>query len=133
MFRTSAYKLFPVHGQRRAFAATAILSTICLIRLAKAATPVARVYVAEPSDVLSYLGDSGTRKVWNFPLKFSANNQFAYGAGCVGGLTTPYWAESFGILKRSTNGLLTYTSATAPEPPIKDNTYFFCRSLTAAS
>jgi hypothetical protein len=82
---------------------------------------------------LSYLGDSGTRKVWNFPLSFSTNNQYAYGAGCVGGLTTPYWAESFGILRRSSSGLLTYTSASAPKPPTKDSSYFFCRSLTAAS
>lgn len=81
---------------------------------------------------LTYLGDSGTRPVWNFPLRFSANNQFAYGAGCVGGLTTPYWAESFGILRRSSSGLLTYTSASAPKPPTKGNSYFFCRSLTAA-
>ncbi|WP_162601499.1 hypothetical protein [Occallatibacter savannae] len=82
---------------------------------------------------LSYLGDSGTRKVWNFPLTFSSNNQFAYGAGCVGGLTTPYWAESFGILRRSTSGLLTYTTASGPKPPTKDSSYFFCRSLASAS
>jgi hypothetical protein len=81
---------------------------------------------------LSYLGDSGTRVVWNFPLRFSANNQFAYGAGCVGGLTTPYWAESFGILKRRPGGLLTYINVSAPRPPTKDNTYFFCRHYTAA-
>ena len=81
---------------------------------------------------LTYLGDSGTRPVWNSPLRFSADNRFAYGAGCVGGLTSPFWAESFGILKRSSSGLLTYTNASAPKPPTKDNTYFFCRSLTAA-
>jgi len=81
---------------------------------------------------LTYLGDSGTRLVWNFPLRFSADNRFAYGAGCVGGLTTPFWAESFGILKRNPNGRLIYINATAPKPPTKDNTYFFCRNLTAA-
>lgn len=81
---------------------------------------------------LTYLGDSGTMPVWNFPLRFDSTNKFAYGAGCVGGLTTPYWAESFGILERSSTGKLTYINASAPLPPTKDNSYFFCRSLTAA-
>lgn len=88
--------------------------------------------INKTTGTLNYLGDSGTRTVWNFPLRFSGNNKYAYGAGCVGGLTDPYWAESFGILKRSSSGLLTYTSASAPMPPTKDNSYFFCRSLTAA-
>ncbi len=81
---------------------------------------------------LTYLGDSGTRLVWNFPLRFNSTNEYAYGAGCVGGLTTPYWADAFGVLKRSSNGKLTYISAAAPMPPTKDSSYFFCRSHTAA-
>ena len=81
---------------------------------------------------LTYLGDSGTRLVWNFPLRFNSNNEYAYGAGCVGGLTTPYWADAFGILKRSSTGKLTYINAAAPMPPTKDSNSFFCRSHTAA-
>jgi hypothetical protein len=81
---------------------------------------------------LTYLGDSGTRPVWNFPLRFNGNNEYAYGAACIGGLTTPYWADAFGVLKRSANGKLTYINAKAPLPPTKDSSYFFCRSHTAA-
>lgn len=80
---------------------------------------------------LTYLGDSGTRPVWNFPLRFNSNNEYAYGAGCIGGLTTPYWADAFGVLKRNSNGELTYINAKAPMPPTKNSSYFFCRSKTA--
>ena len=38
---------------------------------------------------LTYLGDSGTRPVWNWPLRFDSKNEFAYGASCNGGLSTP--------------------------------------------
>jgi hypothetical protein len=82
---------------------------------------------------LSYLGDSGTRPVWNFPLRFDSTNKYAYGAGCVVGLTGLHSVtESFGILERSSSGKLTYINKSAPMPPTKDSSYFFCRSLTAA-
>ena len=53
---------------------------------------------------LTYLGDSGTRTVWNSPLRFSSNNKYAYGAGCIGGLTTPTGPMRLGCSREARTG-----------------------------
>ena len=80
---------------------------------------------------LTYLGDSGTRPTRNAPLKFDPTNKFAYGAGCVPGGVDPYWGISFGALERASNGKLTYLNASTPLPATRDDSYFYCPSLTA--
>jgi hypothetical protein len=79
---------------------------------------------------LNYIGKSAQRFLFNTPLTFSGNNNFAYGSECIdyrGG-----YLDTFAGLVRQNNGLLDYGSITIPTPAAQNSGDYYCRSLTAA-
>jgi hypothetical protein len=75
---------------------------------------------------LSYFGVTGASSpIFEVPLSFLGNNEYAYGASCY------HWSqEVFGFL-RSSNGTLTDLNLTSPMPGAKAG-QMYCPSLAAA-
>ena len=79
---------------------------------------------------LAYLGASADTFLWDYPLSFIGNNNFAYGSQCINYRIG--FLDTFTGYRRHTGGLLDVAGSSASTPTTKDPNDFYCRSLTAA-
>jgi hypothetical protein len=78
---------------------------------------------------LKFLGSTAQTFLFNSPLSFLANNEFAYGTDCIN--FQGNFLDTFAGLRREGTGLLTYVNVSLPTPTAK-NSDVYCRDLTAA-
>ena len=86
--------------------------------------------IDKPTGKLNYIGKSAQHFLFNTPLSFSGNNQFAYGSECIY-YRTGYLDTASGLVRHS-GGLLDYGSISIPTPAAQNSGDYYCRSYTAA-
>jgi len=79
---------------------------------------------------LHYLGHSAPQPVYNSPLTFLSNDEYAYASECIQYLGN--YTDTFEALKRGSNGLLTHINASLPTPAAMNSSDRYCRSVAAA-
>lgn len=86
--------------------------------------------VEESTGKLGYIGSTAPKFLYQWPLTFTGNNEFAYGTECIdyeGGLL-----DTFGGFKRMSDGMLEDLTTDVPTPKAKASGSYYCRSLAAA-
>ena len=86
--------------------------------------------IDKSNGTLQFIGKSGETFLWNNPLSFSGNNDFAYGSACID--FEGNYLDTFAGFARHSDGFIDDMKMSAPTPSAQSSSDFYCRSLAAA-